>query len=205
MQRELMNSQRTITLLGIGHTNAHILRQWSKHPNPDCRLVCITKFDFATYSGMLPGTLAKQFQPGEMEIQLAPFAERTGAELILDEVVGLDPVEQQLHFFNRDSLHFDALSIGVGSMPAGWNEFDSESLVPIKPMQTFIDRLEKGLEQVGDSPRCVIVGEALQASRSHSACTRGCWRIDVINPPPLQSSPAAMRSLTACAAIAGQS
>lgn len=107
---------------------------------------------------MLSGTLAKQFEPREMEIQLAPLTEHASAELILDEVVGLDPAEQQLHFAHRESLHFDAISIGVGSMPAGWNDFDSEALVPIKPMQTFIDRLETRLDQVGNSPRCVIVG-----------------------------------------------
>jgi NADH dehydrogenase FAD-containing subunit len=53
------------------------------------------------------------------------------------------------------------LSVGVGSMPAGWNEFDSRSLVPIKPMQTLIDRLDGRLDRVldrGESPQITIVG-----------------------------------------------
>lgn len=107
---------------------------------------------------MLPGTLAKQFAPSEMEIELAPLAKRAGAELILGDVVGLDIDKQTLTFASRESLHFDALSIGVGSMPIGWSDFDSPALVPIKPMQTFVDRLEERLELCGPSARCVVVG-----------------------------------------------
>jgi selenide,water dikinase len=153
-----LNNKRIIALMGIGHTNAHIVREWAIDPIPDCRLVCISKFPFATYSGMLPGTLAKQFEPSKMEIQLAPLAERAGAELILAEVVGLEIKTRRLLFTNRDPLQFDALSVGVGSMPSGWNDFESPSLIPIKPMQTFVDRLENRLQECGPSPRCVVVG-----------------------------------------------
>jgi selenide,water dikinase len=86
------------------------------------------------------------------------MAKRADAELILDEVVGLGVEERKLLFANRESLPFDALSIGVGSMPVGWRDFDSSSLVPIKPMQTFVDRLGKRLEECGTSVRCVVVG-----------------------------------------------
>ncbi|MCA9160326.1 MAG: FAD-dependent oxidoreductase, partial [Planctomycetales bacterium] len=153
-----MKTNRTVVLLGIGHTNAHIVRQWAIHPIPNCRLVCISNFPCATYSGMLPGRLAKQFAPSEMEIELAPLAQRAAAELILGDVVGLDVDKQELKFANREPLHYDTLSIGVGSMPDGWKDFDSPALVPIKPMQTFVDRLEKRLELCGPSARCVVVG-----------------------------------------------
>ncbi len=153
-----LNTQRCLVLLGIGHTNAHIVRQWATVPIPDCRLVCISKFPYATYSGMLPGTLSKQFDPQEMEIPLAPLVQRAGAELIEDEVVGLDGEAKTIHFANREPLTFDALSVGVGSMPAGWQDFDSPAMVPIKPMQTFVERLVTRLNACGPAPRCVIVG-----------------------------------------------
>ncbi len=107
---------------------------------------------------MLPGTLANQFEPSQIQIQLAPLAQRAGAELILDEVLGLDAPRRSLLFANREPLQFDALSIGVGSMPAGWKNFDSPALVPIKPMQTFLERLDRRLEECGPSPCCTIVG-----------------------------------------------
>jgi pyridine nucleotide-disulfide oxidoreductase family protein len=155
----LMN--RCIALLGIGHTNAYIVRQWARDPIPDCRLVCISKFPTATYSGMLPGTLAGQFSPEQMQVELQPLIQRAGAELVLDEVTGLDPQGQELRFANRAALRFDALSVGVGSMPAGWHHFDSPALVPIKPMQTFIDRLDSRIDEIvarRPSPTISIVG-----------------------------------------------
>ncbi|QDU88255.1 NADH dehydrogenase [Pirellulimonas nuda] len=151
-------NKRCIALLGMGHTNLEIARRWIDSPLPDCRLVCISKFGFSTYSGMLPGRLAGQFDAGEMEVRLAPLARRAGAELVLDEVVGLGPEQRTLCFAHRQPLAFDALSIGVGSMPAGWDDFDAPSLVPIKPMQTFVERLEERIGCCGATPRCVIVG-----------------------------------------------
>jgi len=34
-------SSRHLVLLGIGHTNAHILRMWQMNPIPDTDLTCI--------------------------------------------------------------------------------------------------------------------------------------------------------------------
>ncbi|WP_153555446.1 FAD-dependent oxidoreductase [Roseimaritima sediminicola] len=153
-----MPSSRTLVLLGIGHTNAEVVRRWIKRPIADTRLVCISKFPFATYSGMLPGTLSRQFEPTEMQIDLRALTKRAGAELILDEVTELDPATRTLHFAKRDALPFDVLSVGVGSMPAGWRDHRSPALVPIKPMQTFPSRLEERLGDGAGPKRCVIVG-----------------------------------------------
>ena len=155
-------TQRCIALLGVGHTNAHIVKQWATQPMPSCRLVCISKFPTATYSGMLPGTLAGQFTTEEMQIDLRSLANKANAELMLAEVTGLDTQRQMLHFSNAEPLHFDVLSVGVGSMPAGCRELDSESVVPIKPMQTFLPRLDERLDFAagngGQSVNVAIVG-----------------------------------------------
>lgn len=142
-------TQRHLVLLGIGHTNAHIVKQWETDPIPDCKLTCISKFPTATYSGMLPGTLGLQFDDDEMRIDLADLCQRSGAELILADTSGLDLDTGQVHFEDHESIAFDALSIGVGSTPAGWESHkDAKSLVPIKPMQTFLQRLAYRLNQV---------------------------------------------------------
>lgn len=143
--------KKNIVLLGIGHTNAHIIHQWERHAIEDCTLTCISKFPTATYSGMLPGTLGMQFSDDEMRIDLDSLCKRAGAKLILAETSGLDLQTGTLHFADHDSISFDALSIGVGSMPAGWETHaGAASLVPIKPMQTFLERLEQRMETVRD-------------------------------------------------------
>jgi pyridine nucleotide-disulfide oxidoreductase family protein len=140
---------KSIVLLGVGHTNAHVVHEWASNPIPGCTLTCISKFPNSTYSGMLPATLGRQFNEDEMRIDLQVLADRAGAQLILDDTCGLDLAAGEVLFSNHPRLPFDALSIGVGSMPLGWQEHASSPLlVPVKPMQTFLQRLSDRFQKV---------------------------------------------------------
>ncbi len=156
---------KQVVLLGIGHTNAYVVKEWAVDPIPGCELICISKFPTATYSGMLPGTLGRQFEDDAMRIDLQKLADRAGAKLILilADTCGLDLETGKVLFADHAAIPFDALSIGVGSMPAGWMEqAQSPLLVPIKPMQTFLgrlrDRLEIAAANEASSLRIAIVG-----------------------------------------------
>ncbi len=139
---------KEIILLGVGHTNAHVLRMWRMQPMPGVRLTCISDFPVATYSGMLPGVLAEQYPPSRMQIDLVRLCAAAGARLILGEVVGLDTERGAVQLSGRPPLPFDILSIGIGSRPSyeGVRVEANTHLLPIKPMQTFLDRLEERLE-----------------------------------------------------------
>ena len=166
---------RRIVLLGIGHTNAHVLRMWRLRPLPDTKLVCISNYPCVTYSGMLPGTLAGLYPRERMAIDLVRLCAAAGSRLIVGHVTGVDVVERQVLFADRPPLSFDVLSIGTGSVPTreGVESLD-DTVLPIKPMQTFLERLEGFIDRclharstppshpspsVGDSPfRTTIVG-----------------------------------------------
>lgn len=161
---------RSMVLLGIGHTNAHIVRQWGMHPIADTQLTCISDWPFATYSGMLPAVLAQQIPRDRMQIDLVRLCSSVGARLIVGTVTGLDLTQQQLHFQNRPSIPFDVLSIGIGSVPIMSNvRVEGQTLVKIKPMQTFFDRLSATIHRAlhaqqqaidrsaGDTPLNVVV------------------------------------------------
>ncbi len=153
-----------VVLLGAGHTNAHILRMWHMSPPQDARLTCVSNFPQATYSGMLPGTLAGLYPPDRMEIDLVRLCVSVGARLIVDEVVGLDIRQQQLLFADRPPLPFDVLAIGIGSVPRrDPDQSLDETVLAIKPMQTFLGRLAARVNQllntIGDRPlRVAVVG-----------------------------------------------
>jgi len=141
------SGRRRIVLLGIGHTNAFVVKQWATEPIADCDLLCISKFPTATYSGMLPGTLGKQFTDDEMKIDLQSLCDRASAQLVIADTDGLDLMTGEISFTDHDPIAFDVLSIGVGSMPLGWqNHSQSPLMVPIKPMQTFLQRLDWRLQ-----------------------------------------------------------
>jgi selenide,water dikinase len=156
---------RDLVLIGAGHTNLHVVRMWRMRPIPDVRLTLISPFGRATYSGMLPGTLAGLYQPDEMDIDLYRFAESCGARLIVDEVIGFEPEIRRVLFADRPPLRYDVASIGIGSIP-GQRELwaGNPTVLSIKPMATFRTRFERRLAEVlGDNSLakgkkvCVVV------------------------------------------------
>lgn len=115
------------------------------HAIPGVRLTCISDFPIATYSGMLAGTLAGQYEPEEMQIDLVRLCASCGVRLVIGKVVGLDRDNRQLLLADRSPVRFDSLSIGIGSrptIPPGEN-----TGLSIKPMQTFLPRLRAEIEK----------------------------------------------------------
>ena len=80
-------ASRHVVLMGIGHTNAHVLRMWRMNRPPDTDLTCLSNYAFATYSGMLPARLAGQVSPAQMEINLS-----TGIEIYYPSLYNSTPV-----------------------------------------------------------------------------------------------------------------
>lgn len=148
---EILKSKR-IVLLGIGHTNAHVLRRWLMEPIEDTELVCISDHLNSTYSGMLPAVLAQQRPETAMNIDLVKLCAAANSTLITSEVVGVNAEQREIKFSDRPPLDFDLLSIGVGSRTKKFPAvLGSEGLVAIKPMQTFIDRLRDRINLVSRS------------------------------------------------------
>jgi len=157
--------RRDLVLLGVGHTNAHLLRMWKMRPLPAVRLTCVSNHPVVTYSGMLPGVLSGQYAPERMEIDLVRLCAAAGARLIVGEVTRLDPEARRLDFADRAPIGFDVLSIGLGSVPTfdGVTVGDASRLVAIKPMQTMLARLDgqmhaRAAVTTGERLKVVVVG-----------------------------------------------
>jgi pyridine nucleotide-disulfide oxidoreductase family protein len=142
-------ARRRIVLLGVGHTHAQIVKRWGHRPLDGARLLCVSNQRYATYSGMLPGVLAGQYQPDQMAIDLPRLCQRAGVELRVVEVSDIDVRRGKLLVDNQPPIDFDVLSIGIGSQPnfAGVKVAEQAGLVPIKPMQSFLQRLNQQLQE----------------------------------------------------------
>jgi selenide, water dikinase len=142
-----MTQDADVVLLGVGHTHAHVVRRWRERPLARARLTCVSDHPIATYSGMLPGVLAGQYPPERMAIDLARLTAAAGARLIVSDVSGLDLTKQEVLFAGRAPVRFDVLSVGIGSVPSveGVRIAEDARLLPIKPMQTFLPRLDQRL------------------------------------------------------------
>ncbi len=159
-----------IVLIGAGHTHCHILRMWRMQALQDVRLTCISDFSVATYSGMLPGTLAGLYDREQMQIDLVRLCAASGIRFLQANVSGLDIQRRQVLLEGRPPVPYDVLSIGIGSIPSGIDGVTCQSPgdrcsepIAIKPMQTFLGRLDRRLEEVaktldGRRPRIAVVG-----------------------------------------------
>lgn len=152
--------EHELVLLGPGHTHLHILRMWKMHPLPGVRLTCVSNHTHAAYSGMLPGTLAGNYDPDEMQVDLVRRCVAVGARLIVAETTGIDRTEKRLFLRDRAPLPYDWLSIGIGSRPRPVEGL--QHVLSIKPMQTFLERLDRRLAVADPTPdrplRVSVVG-----------------------------------------------
>lgn len=148
-----------IVLAGIGHTNAEVVRRWAVDPIPGARLTCISAFPVATYSGMLPGVLAGRYERAAMEIDVRRLCERAGATLEVGQAIGCDRTARRLRLADGREVGYDVLVVGVGSQTRP-PPSDASSIVSIKPMPTFLDRLDAALDaRRSASPlRVAVVG-----------------------------------------------
>ena len=102
-------------------------------PIADARLTCVSNFPVATYSGMLPGVSAGQYEPERMGIDLVRLCASAGARFIQGNVTGLDIERQELLIDERPPLSFDVLSIGIGSVPNRKSVEADDTLLAINP------------------------------------------------------------------------
>lgn len=157
-------ARHSVVLIGLGHTHSHVLRMWRQTPIEDAELICIAPDPIATYSGMLPGVLAGQYEERQMQLDLTRLCAAAGATLVHEEVRGVQMGERQVLFRNRPPLAFDVLSIGIGSVPSDEGvSLSSDAIVRIKPMVTFLGRLTEAVQRASaqrpNSPmRIAVVG-----------------------------------------------
>ena len=154
-----------IVLLGVGHTNAHVVRMWRMKRISNAELTCVSDRSIATYSGMLPATLAGQIPEEQMQIDLVRLCASVGARLIVDRVTGVDHEHAKLLFAERPPVPFDILSVGIGSQPtvASLTEPNSPHLLKIKPMQTFMARIGERIAALKDHAdlKVAVVGSGV--------------------------------------------
>lgn len=132
--------RKRLVLVGGGHAHLSVLRALAVH-RPDIETVLITPSTYQTYSGMLPGWMAGHYSMAECQIDLRPLALAANADLILDQVTGIDAELQWVTSTGGWQFDYDLLSIDVGGETnLSWLEALGKSLLPIKPLGGFVQR-----------------------------------------------------------------
>ncbi len=151
-----------LVLIGGGHAHAIALKQWGLNPLPNVDLTLITDVEQTPYSGMLPGHVAGFYSYEETHIDLRSLAKFAGADLIIDQAIGIDTDNNQVICQNHQ-VEFDYLSLDIGSTPQtltvpGVKEY----AIPAKPVPVFLKAWYKLKQSVAANPEIplsiVIVG-----------------------------------------------
>jgi selenide,water dikinase len=120
-----------------------VLEGFAMEPPPNTRITLIVDRPVAMYSGMVPGFVAGQYQPQELEIDVLPLARRIGARVIVARAVKVNPEEKRIVLDGRPALPFDFASINIGSTVAGLSTPGvREHAIPTRPITKFVSRLD---------------------------------------------------------------
>ena len=128
-----------LVLIGGGHSHAIVLKMFGIKPLPGVRLTLISDVSHAPYSGMLPGHVAGFYSYDECHIDLRSLCEFTQCQIFVDRAIAIDFNKNCVICQNRPPVHFDLLSIDIGSTPATLSvPGAAEYAIPAKPVPEFL-------------------------------------------------------------------
>ncbi len=151
-----------IILVGGGHSHVQVLQSFARQPPPASRLTLIVDSPIATYSGMVPGLIAGQYRPEQLQIDVQRLAEQAGIQVVLGKVVGIDPHKRRVLLENQASIAYHLAAFDIGSTVAG---LDSpgvrEHALATRPIGDFVERIDNLIERASrhrlDAPFQVVV------------------------------------------------
>ncbi len=144
--------RKRLVLLGGGHSHLSVLMAFAKKPQPGLEL-CLISHDIETpYSGALPAYLAGTAPEDALFLDLRPLAQMAGARLIQAEVSAVDLSARRLECPGRPPLHFDMLSLNLGSRPDIQDIPGAQALaLPVKPIAPFLRHWERAQEDAAQA------------------------------------------------------
>ncbi|MBU0589227.1 MAG: FAD-dependent oxidoreductase [Gammaproteobacteria bacterium] len=152
---------KRLVLVGGGHAHLSVLQAFANRRPTGVELVLITPSAYQNYSGMLPGWISGHYMQKDCRIDLAHLVAASGAQLVLDHVVGMDPVKRIVHLSGGQHMKYDWLSLDVGSETnTSGLEGLGAKLLPAKPLDNFFSAWPQVLAEARASKayRLVVVG-----------------------------------------------
>ena len=138
---------RELVLVGGGHSHVIFLRMLGMKPVPGLKTTLISPDTRTPYSGMLPGLIAGHYGEDEVYIDLVPLCRFAGVDFIQSEVGAVNLSEQTVALSGRPSVHYDFLSLDIGSTPALDASISGSDIIPVKPISTFLTRWNAFVER----------------------------------------------------------
>ncbi len=134
---------KQLVLVGGGHANVQVLKKLVMNKIKGLHTILISEHYEATYSGMTPGYIHRDYNKSEISIDLQKLCFNSGATFIKDKVIKIDSVIQKLTLKNYPSINYDLLSINSGSVSntKGIKIESSTKHFYVKPISKLVNNL----------------------------------------------------------------
>ena len=168
-----------IVLVGGGHAHAQVIKALNKRSRPKhMQVTLIDMQKSASYSGMVPGAIARLYSPEDTLLHLEPLADWAGIDFHQDQVVDID-LENNLVYLNNapnQPIPFDLVSIDVGSASRGLEETPGarQHTIPTRPISELVRRIEEAEQDLGETAHVVVIGGGA-AGIELSMSIKGRW------------------------------
>ena len=154
------NLIKQLVLIGGGHANVQILKKLCMNRIKGLHTILISEHFEATYSGMTPGYIHRDFSIEEISIDLQRLCFNAGATFIKDKVVKLETNHKKVVLKNFPSLNYDLLSINTGSISntKGIKIEKFSKYFFAKPISSLVNNLSQIDQIINKKSRISIVG-----------------------------------------------
>lgn len=155
------SNDKHIVLIGGGHTHALLIKRWMTNPLPKTRLSLVSPQTKTPYSGMLPGLIAEHYTFDSMHIDLRALCAAANVNFIKASVHGIEPESKTLQINQQQELHYDLLSIDIGSTPDHSVPGVLEYAIPVKPIATFYQywlKVKQKISAANNMQSLVLIG-----------------------------------------------
>jgi pyridine nucleotide-disulfide oxidoreductase family protein len=145
---------KRLVLAGGGHAHLAVLLALARAPLRGVEVTLITPTSRQAYSGMLPGWIAGHYARADLEIDLEFLSRRANVTLLRDRVAAMDANRRCIALSDGSHLEFDLLSLDVGSaIDVSRLEALGERLLPLRPLEDFLERWPSVLAEARADPR----------------------------------------------------
>jgi selenide,water dikinase len=145
--------EKSVVLVGAGNAHLGFVKRWGMTPIPGVAVTLVSEAPVIPYSAMVPGHIAGDYSWDDITIDLVRLCQAVNVRFVAERVTGIEPTTRRVLFAKRPPLTYDALSLGIGSLPAcPVSPHDNGTSLVMRPMDQFVGNIDKLAEQLRHSP-----------------------------------------------------
>jgi selenide,water dikinase len=155
-------TEKNVVLVGAGNAHLVFVKRWGMAPMPGVAVTLVNEASVVPYSAMVPAHLGGDYSWDDITIDLVRLCQSVKVRFVAARAVGLDPAGRRVLFAARPPLAYDAVSLGLGSLPAcpSAAPASASSLVmrPLGELIRSLDRLEAEFQRAPRPFHLAVVG-----------------------------------------------